>query len=53
MSLIQSLLRRIPEPSVRLFIVLAAFAAVAVLSFATLDGSGHDSVVPHVQADLR
>jgi len=44
MSLFQSLLRRIPEPSIRLVVVLTLFAAVVVMSFAMLDGSGRDGV---------
>jgi hypothetical protein len=40
MRLAQALLRRIPEPSVRLFLVLAVFGAVVVTSFAMLAGSG-------------
>jgi hypothetical protein len=44
MSLFQSLLRHIPEPSIRLVVVLTLFAAVVVMSFAMLDGSGRDGV---------
>lgn len=51
MSNIQWLLHRIPEPSVRLFLALAVFGALVVMSFAMLDGSGRDKVVPQVQAD--
>jgi hypothetical protein len=51
MSNFQRLLHRIPEPSLRLFLILAVFGALVVMSFAMLDGSGHDSVAPHVQAD--
>jgi hypothetical protein len=51
MSGFQWLLHRIPEPSLRLFLVLAAFGALVVMSFAMLDGSGHDNVPPHIQAD--
>jgi hypothetical protein len=51
MSSFQWLLHRIPEPSFRLFLVLAVFGALVVMSFAMLDGSGHDDVPPHVQAD--
>jgi hypothetical protein len=40
MRFAQALLRHIPEPSVRLFLVLAIFGAVAVTSFAMLAGSG-------------
>jgi hypothetical protein len=36
----RAFLRRIPEPSVRLFLVLAIFGAAAVTSFAMLAGSG-------------
>jgi hypothetical protein len=51
MSSFQWLLHRIPEPSVRLFLILAVFGALFVISFAMLDGSGRDNVPPHVQAD--
>jgi hypothetical protein len=51
MSNFQWLLHRIPEPSLRLFLILAVFGALAVMSFAMLDGSGHDNVPSHVQAD--
>jgi hypothetical protein len=51
MSNFQWLLHRIPEPSLRLFLILAVFGALVVMSFAMLDGSGHDKVPPHVQAD--
>jgi hypothetical protein len=47
----QSLLGRIPDASIRLFVVLAIFAAVVVMSFAILDGSGHHSDEPHGQAE--
>jgi hypothetical protein len=40
MRFARAFLRRIPEPSVRLFLVLAIFGAVAVTSFAMLAGSG-------------
>jgi hypothetical protein len=50
-SNIQRLLHHIPEPSVRLFLVLAVFGALVVMSFAMLDGSGHVNVTPQVQAD--
>jgi hypothetical protein len=40
MKFAPALLRRIPEPSARLFLVLAIFGAVAVTSFAMLAGSG-------------
>jgi hypothetical protein len=53
MSLTQSLLRYIPEPPVRLFVVLTVFAAVAVISFAVLADSDHESVVYRVPADLH
>jgi hypothetical protein len=53
MSFSHSFLRRIPQSSVRLFVVLAVFAAVAVMSFAIVAGSSHDSVVRHVPADSR
>jgi hypothetical protein len=51
MSKFQWLLHRIPEPSVRLFLALAVFGALVVISFAMLDGSGHGNVAPQVQAD--
>jgi hypothetical protein len=51
MSSFQWLLHRIPEPSLRLFLILAVFGALVVMSFAMLDGSGHDKSPPHVQAD--
>jgi hypothetical protein len=51
MSFFQSFLHRIPEPSIRLFVVLAILAAVIVMSFAMLSGSGHEGVVHHVQSD--
>jgi hypothetical protein len=51
MSGFQWFLHRIPEPSLRLFLILAVFGALVVMSFAMLDGSGHDNVPPHVQAD--
>ena len=51
MSKFHWLLDRIPEPSVRLFLVLAVFGALVVMSFAMLDDSSHDNVAPHVQAD--
>ena len=51
MSGFQWLLHRIPEPSLRLFLILAVFGALVVMSFAMLDGSGHDNVSSHVQAD--
>lgn len=50
-SNIQWLLHRIPELSVRLFLVLAVFGALVVLSFAMLDGSGHGNVPPQVQVE--
>jgi hypothetical protein len=40
MRFAQALLRYIPEPSIRLFLVLAIFGAVVVTSFAMLDSSG-------------
>jgi hypothetical protein len=40
MRFARAFLRRIPEPSVRLFLVLAVFGAVAVTSFAMLASSG-------------
>jgi hypothetical protein len=40
MSITQSVLRRIPEPSVRLFAALTVFGALVVVSLAVLDGSG-------------
>jgi hypothetical protein len=46
-----------PEPSIRLVIVLALFAAVVVMSFAMLDGSGrhsfrhNDTAVSHSRTD--
>jgi hypothetical protein len=40
MRFARAFLRRIPEPSVRLFVVLAVFGAVAVTSFAMLASSG-------------
>jgi hypothetical protein len=51
MSNFHWLLHRILEPSVRLFLALAILGALVVMSFAMLDGSGHDNVGPHVQAD--
>ena len=51
MSNFHWLLHRIPEPSVRLFLVLAVFGALVVMSFAMLDGSGQDNAAPHVHAD--
>ena len=51
MSNFQWFLHRIPAPSVRLFLMLAMFGALVVMSFAMLDGSGHNRVAPHVQAD--
>ena len=51
MSNFQWLLHRVPEPSVRLFLVLAVFGALVVMSFAMLDGSGRHNAAPHVQAD--
>jgi hypothetical protein len=51
MSNVQWLLHRIPEPSVRLFLVLAVFGALVVMGFAMLDGSGHTDNPPQVQAD--
>jgi hypothetical protein len=38
MSNFQSLLRRIPEPSIQLFVGLAVFGMVAVMTFAMIDG---------------
>jgi hypothetical protein len=40
MRFAQALLRHIPEPSLRLFLVLAIFGAVVVTSFAMLASSG-------------
>lgn len=40
MRFARALLRHIPEPSIRLFLVLAIFGAVVVTSFAMLDRSG-------------
>lgn len=40
MRFARALLRRIPEPSIRLFLVLAIFGAVVVTSFAMLASSG-------------
>lgn len=40
MRFARALLRHIPEPSIRLFLVLAIFGAVVVTSFAMLDSSG-------------
>jgi hypothetical protein len=34
----QSLLRRVPEPSIQLFIGLAVFGIVTVMTFAMIDG---------------
>jgi hypothetical protein len=51
MSSFQWFLHRIPEPSLRLFLILAVFGAVVVMSFAMLDGSSRDNGPPHVQAD--
>jgi len=51
MSNVQWLLHRIPEPSVRLFLVLAVFGALVVMGFAMLDGSGRTDNPPQVQAD--
>jgi hypothetical protein len=51
MSNFQWLLHRIPGPSVRLFLALAFFGALIVMSFAMLDGSGRVDVAPQVQAD--
>jgi hypothetical protein len=51
MGRIQWLLNRIPEPSVRLFLVLAVFGALVVVSLAMLDGSGQVNVPAQVQAD--
>ncbi len=51
MSSFQWFLHRIPEPSLRLFLILAVFGALVVMSFAMLDGSGRDKAPPHVQAD--
>jgi len=48
MSLFQSLLRRIPEPSLRLLVVLAVFAEIIVMSFAMLSDSGHEDAVHHI-----
>jgi hypothetical protein len=51
MSNFQWLLHRIPEPSLRLFLILTVFGALVVMSFAMLDGSGRDNAPHHVQAD--
>ena len=51
MSKFQWLLHRIPEPSLRLFLILTVFGALVVMSFAMLDGSGRDNVAPRVKAD--
>jgi hypothetical protein len=51
MSGFQWFLHRIPEPSLRLFLALTVFGALVVMSFAMLDGSGHDNAPRHVQAD--
>jgi hypothetical protein len=51
MSRFQWLLHRIPEPTLRLFLALAVFGALLVVSLAMLDGSGHVNVAPQVQAD--
>jgi hypothetical protein len=40
MSITQSVLRRIPKPSVHLFAALTIFGALVVISLAMLDGSG-------------
>ncbi|MGB6760765.1 MAG: hypothetical protein WBE82_23295 [Xanthobacteraceae bacterium] len=53
MSLKLALLRDIPEPSVRLFMLLYFFAVFVVMSFAILDGSAHDRIVRHVPADTH
>jgi hypothetical protein len=50
MSNFQWFLHRIPEPSVRLFLILTVFGALIVMSFAMLDGSGRDDAPHHVQA---
>jgi hypothetical protein len=50
MSLKRVLLHRIPEPSVRLFILLYVFSALVVMTFAMLDGSAHGHIMGHVQA---
>ena len=50
MSFTQSLLRRIPEPSVRLFMALAMLAAAVVMGLAVLDGSGNERLAQHVHA---
>jgi hypothetical protein len=51
MSGFQWFLHRIPEPSLRLFMILAVFGALVVMSLAMLDGSGYDNAPSHVQAD--
>jgi hypothetical protein len=51
MGSIHWLLNRIPEPSVRLFLVLAVFGTLVVVSLAMLDSSGQVNVTPQVQAD--
>jgi hypothetical protein len=51
MSNFQWFLHRIPEPSLRLFLILTVFGALVVMSFAMLDGSSRDNAPRHVQAD--
>jgi hypothetical protein len=53
MSFKQALLHRIPEPSVRLFMLLSVFAAFVVMTFALLDGSARYSVAHQMQADTH
>jgi hypothetical protein len=53
MSFTQSLLRRIPEPSVRLFMALAMLAAAVVVGLAVLDGSGNERLAQHVHAAVH
>jgi hypothetical protein len=50
MSFTRSLLRRIPEPSVQLFMALAMLAAAVVTGLAVLDGSGNERSAQHVHA---
>jgi hypothetical protein len=50
MSNFQWFLHRIPEPSLRLFLILTVFGALVVMSFAMLDGSSRDNGPRHVEA---
>ena len=52
MSITQSVLRRIPKPSVHLFAALSVFGALVVMGLAIIDGSATNKLHPMFE-DIR